>query len=215
MNRYLKGVLKKVIPNSFIIRTLQTNRKAVLITFDDGPHETFTPQVLSLLDKYNTRAVFFVVGKYVKHNEHILREILKRKHMIANHSYEHPNRPMVSYAECRQEVSRCQDLIHRIVGERPKYFRPPMGIISINGLLAAKRFHLKTVIWSCEGGDWVDDEKPCAEKIADRVLGQVKPGDIICLHDNQPNIVRTLDKLLPALERKGYNLLEGIDALPK
>ena len=215
MKNRIKKLIKKTIPNSLIVRHVTSSPRTILLTFDDGPHEEITPEVLSILDKYNARTIFFVVGKFVKNNALLLKEIKKRKHIIGNHSYEHFNRKMVSYNEYKKELQKCQAIIKRITGDKPSYYRPPMGLITLNGLILAKKYGMKTVLWSCDGGEWSNNIDKGADVIANQVLNLARDRSIVCLHDNNPKIIDVLEIILPALKLEGYDLANGINGLPK
>jgi len=83
------GVTK--IEKNFFLDSINhlSHKKRVLLTFDDGPHPEYTPQILQILDKYQTKAVFFVIGKNAEKYPDLLKEIYQRGHIIANHSYSH------------------------------------------------------------------------------------------------------------------------------
>lgn len=212
MNKKFKNFIKKIIPNSILIRKLSNNKKKrLLLSFDDGPHEHITPQVLSLLEEFNAIAIFFVVGKFVKKHPNLLSEIKEKGHIIGNHTYNHPNRRIESYSEYFSELKKTQKIIHEIIGKKPKYFRPPMGKISLKGLFATKKVKMKTILWSSEGGEWGRYQHEDAITIAKRFLRTVKHRDIILFHDNNPKIIEILNIVLPELKRKDYDLVEAIN----
>lgn len=127
---------------------------------------------------------FFTAGKYVNKYPYLLSEIKKRGHLIGNHTYNHPNRRIITFSEYMNELGSCQNIMSKITGEKPKYFRPPKGLISLKGLLTAKKLELKTVLWSIQGGEWGPHKHDDAKTIASRLLRNVRSGDIILLHDN-------------------------------
>jgi peptidoglycan/xylan/chitin deacetylase (PgdA/CDA1 family) len=214
MNKKIKNLLKRIIPNSVIIRKLNKSNNMLLLTFDDGPHAHITPQILNLLEKFEVRAIFFVIGEFVRKYPELLLEIKKRGHIIGNHTYGHPNFRIRSYSEYMTELIKTQNLIQELTGEKPKYFRPPMGVISFKGIFAAKKMKMKIVLWSCEGGEWGLYEQNDAKTIAKRLLRTVNYSDIILLHDNNLKVVEILNKILPMLKQKNYNMSAGVNYLP-
>lgn len=155
MKALIKEIVKKLVPNTVIRRTLTgqgSNR--VTLTFDDGPHPDLTPQVLDLLDEFDTRACFFLVGKFIAKYPELLSEIRQRGHLLGNHTYEHPRHGYASFDEYCRDIGRCQQLIFDLTSQQVVHFRPPEGIISLKGLRAARSFKLRTIVWSCEGAEW-------------------------------------------------------------
>jgi peptidoglycan/xylan/chitin deacetylase (PgdA/CDA1 family) len=183
-------------------------RKAISITFDDGP----TPATLSLLDildRYRVRATFFQVGGNVAAFPDISREVVSRGHEIGNHSYTHPNFAFKSPAFVANEFTRAQQLIVETTGVQPRFLRAPYGVRWFGFRAVQRRLGLLGVTWSVIGLDW----KHPADRIAERVITGARDGGIICLHDGRgnlkdPDVEPTLEavrRILPDLVEKGYH----------
>lgn len=181
--------------------------KLLALTFDDGPNPAITPKLLDLLDRHRARATFFLVGKYVRESPALVREIADRGHLIANHTFTHPNLFFCGREETHEELLRCSDAIVTSTGVVPRWFRPPFGFRSPWSVETALRLGMRTVMWTLLPGDW--QPKPL-----DSLLARLRPieeraraansvhGDILCLHDGdyaRPSADRTLT--LAALER--------------
>jgi peptidoglycan-N-acetylglucosamine deacetylase len=177
------------------------------LTFDDGPNPAMTPRLLELLEKYNAKATFFVIGRFVRECPQLTREISARGHMVGNHTQTHPNLFWLSPRGVRSELRQCQDALQDTLGAPAEYFRPPYGLRNPWVVSTAHQLGLQTVMWTRIPGDWY--EKPVewltrrmrpiarnAENAARR-----KSGDVLCLHDGahrQLNGDRT--RTLAALE---------------
>jgi peptidoglycan/xylan/chitin deacetylase (PgdA/CDA1 family) len=215
MKKTIKATIKKLIPNAVILRALEKyGHNSLALTFDDGPHPDLTPRVLDILEEYKVRAFFFVVGKFLEKYPNLLIDIRQRGHIIGNHTYEHPEKNYSSYFAYKMDVKKCQDKIYQITGEKALYFRPPRGVVSLKSLWVAKTFKLKTVLWSCEGGEWDVNRTDDATTIANRLLTSLKPNDIVLLHDNNPKILNILEIILPSLKQNDIDLYNAINHLP-
>ena len=165
--------------------------RKLALTFDDGPNPAITPQLLTLLEHHQARATFFVIGKFVRDNPALAREVVAAGHIIGNHTETHPNLFWCGKNETREQLRRCNEAISAATGNSPRWFRPPYGFRSpwLSGV--AREFHLSTVMWTRIPGDW--RPKPAewlirrTRPIADRAQRDLKnpsaPGDILCLHD--------------------------------
>lgn len=210
----IKDLVKTAIPNSFLVHRLpQKTPNSILLTFDDGPNEKITPQVLERLEKYNVRAVFFVVGREIKKQPHIIDLILSKGHVIGNHTYSHPHQKMPPLQQYRHEMIRCQEIIKTRSESTPMLYRSPMGILSLSGLLIAKSLQLKTVLWSIEGGEWGVNKEDDAETLGNRLKKNLQPRDIVLLHDDNIKMPVILDIILPDLKKRGIDLYNGVKAL--
>lgn len=213
MTEIIKQIAKNIIPSNLM--TYRLNRKAsnsILLTFDDGPHETITPLVLECLEKYKVRAIFFVVGRFAQKNPYLLEMIERKGHCIANHSYEHPNDRVPGFLYFRKDIIKCQNLVKDICGKEPRFYRPPGGLISPKTLLAAKSVGLRSVLWSNAGGEWAERMTAEHSIIAKRLLETLSPRDIVLLHDNNPKVPKILDIILPFLTKQ-FDLFNAVEKL--
>jgi peptidoglycan-N-acetylglucosamine deacetylase len=170
--------------------------KTLAITFDDGPNPSITPKLLDLLDKYNARATFFVIGKFVRDVPSLLQETVARGHSIGNHTETHPNLFLRSSSRIREELERCNNAIAEAVGGSPRWFRPPFGLRNPWVLPAVNRLGMQAVMWTLIPRDWsapssewlVPRLQPIARHALTHSDGKGKftgsaSGDILCLHD--------------------------------
>ena len=214
MLKTLKKIVKGFIPNTLMIYRLpKSASNSILFTFDDGPHETITPSILEILEGYQIQAMFFVVGRTVYRNPHLLELIKNKGHYIGNHSYEHHNGRFPSFPVYKKDILKCQALVKSIVGFEPCFFRPPRGRINPTTLLAVKSCGLKSVLWSNEGGEWSYRSTAAPTVIARALLETLTPRDVVMLHDNNPKVPKILELILPALKAKNFDLINGLGSL--
>lgn len=202
--------LKGAIPRPLLIRHLRpSSARSLLLTFDDGPHRAFTPQVLDRLDAYGAKAVFFLVGNRVEREPHLAAEILRRGHLLGNHTYRH-QLPDPWFPRYLADVRRCQQVLESHTGMRPTLFRPPKGHLTLTSLCVPVLLGLRTVNWSLNVRDWSCKTRELAEAAADRVVQQAEPGRIVLLHDDQEQVITVLDRALPRLRDAGFDLSSAI-----
>lgn len=185
--------------------------RKLAVTFDDGPNPAITPKLLDLLDRYNAKATFFLIGKFVRECPELVKETLARGHAIGNHTELHPNLFWLNPVKVQVELRLCHDAIRHAIGGPPKWFRPPFGLRNPWVIPTATAFGYKTVMWTLIPGDWragsaewlISRMQPVADRAARRAGGVAAPGtgDILCLHDGyhkELNADRT--RTLAALE---------------
>ena len=159
------------------------------LTFDDGPNPAITPRLLDLLDKFNAKATFFVIGKFVRECSQLVREISLRGHLVGNHTQTHPNLFWLSPGGVRSELQKCQEALRDTLGAPAKYFRPPFGLRNPWVVSTARELGMQTVMWTLLPGDWYERPVewliPRLQPIADNAQhpAQRKSGDVLCLHD--------------------------------
>lgn len=160
-----------------------TKSKGVALTFDDGPSPLSTPILLNLLELYNFKATFFVIGKKAEKYPNLIADILAGGHTIGNHSWQHDNLLMLrSKKKLGQDIRKTQEVLNRF-GIQTLVFRPPAGITNPRLKSVLQNENLLTVTFSCRPFDHGNKK---ITNLAERVLGRLKPGNIILLHDIAP-----------------------------
>jgi peptidoglycan/xylan/chitin deacetylase (PgdA/CDA1 family) len=192
-----------------VIYSVPTTEKVMALTYDDGPHPVFTPQLLDILDKYHVKATFFMIGKSMEAHPEIVREVIRRGHVIGNHTYSHPrNIDLDTQAQVIRELDRCEQLIERLTGSRAHLFRPPRGMIDGSVFSVADEEGYKTILWSvC--ADHHDALTP--QLMAQRVVDHIRPGGIILAHDGSVSSrwrdIAATPLIIEALRRRGYRFV--------
>jgi polysaccharide deacetylase family sporulation protein PdaB len=184
--------------------------KVVALTFDDGPHPVYTTEILDLLNEYNIKATFFVLGKFAEQYPDIIKRQAEEQHEIGNHTYSHININKVSREKFEEEFDKTQKVISSLTGIESKVFRPPYGSCNEKTMKIVNTQECNVVLWSYrqDSKDW---SNPDVDKIIDTTLSNVENGDIILFHDyvyyDKSNTVEALKVIIPELISRGYNFV--------
>ncbi len=170
----------------------------IVLTFDDGPDKN-TPEILELLEKYNAKASFFIIGEKAIANKEIIEEIYKKGHLIGNHSYNHKWKfPLQKVKDIKEEISKTQQIISDITNEDCKYFRPPFGVTNPLISMALRSFHFNVIGWNIRSLDTVKTK----EEALNNVISNIKSGDIVLLHDTTKDIIWILEEVFKILKER-------------
>ncbi len=197
------------IGSNVYVRTLcrgVKNKRVVAITFDDGPDERMTPEVLDILREYGVRATFFLTGKNVGKNPEIAGRMVEEGHIVANHTYTHS--PSFTFASARQvdkDLEACNEAIFSATGRRPLLFRPPYGVTNPPIGRTVRKRGLVAVGWSIRSLDTMKNRS--RTDVCRRVLRRLRPGAVILLHDRCEGCTGLLRTLLPAIKERGYRFV--------
>jgi peptidoglycan/xylan/chitin deacetylase (PgdA/CDA1 family) len=131
-----------------------SDTQEVALTFDDGPNDPYTQQLLDLLDRRKVRATFFLMGSYVRRRPEIARAIRQRGHLLGNHTVTHPSLLWQPTKRVREELAGCNAAIEDATGEAVKWFRPPFGARRPDVLRTAAELGLIPVMWNVTAHDW-------------------------------------------------------------
>lgn len=193
-----------------VVHRVRVTEPLVALTFDDGPREPHTSQILDVLADQGVKATFFLIGENAGRHPEVVRRIVDEGHAIGNHSWSHPRLGSASAATVADEIGRTDALIERLTGVRTTLFRPPYGHLgrSLTGAGAepARRGHL-LVMWSVQVNDWATDS---ALTVAVRSLRGVEPGSIVLLHDgggDRGHTVTATRWMVGRLARQGYRMV--------
>ncbi len=176
------------------------DRKRVALTFDDGPGEG-TEGLLDGLKDRNAKATFFVVGEKVEQYPDTVQRMKDEGHLIGNHTYTHVQMNTLSCEAAIAEVKKTSELIESIVGEGTGYLRPPYGECTKQ---MKKELDMFIVLWDVDPLDWsIQNEDAVVEK----VLRDVKDGDIILMHDGYETSVTAAMEIIDTLKKQGYEFV--------
>ena len=177
----------------------------IALTFDDGPHPYQTDKILALLEKYNIKATFFVVGENVSYYADVLRREVAAGHEIGNHTYHHTVLAGCTEDTIHEELYTTAAIIEEVTGQKPTLFRPPEGNVECIEKADAEGYTV--VLWSVDTRDWA---KTPAREIVENVKMHVKNGSILLFHDyvsKDAHTYEALETLLPALIDMGYEFV--------
>ncbi len=189
-----------------IISRGKRGTRSVAITFDDGPSPLSTPIVLALLDRYQLKATFFLIGTKAARYPDLVAQILGQGHTIGNHSWEHDSFLMLrSRQRIEEDISKAQQQLTKL-GAKPRFFRPPVGVTGPRLWRALRKERLIAVSSSCRAYDRGNRN---VHNLADKILRKLGPGKIILLHDLPPieasamgEWQQELDKLLQTVSSR-------------
>ena len=193
--------------------------RGVALTFDDGPHPTHTREVLDLLDEAGAKATFFVVGEKAARYPEVIREIARRGHELAGHSYTHDrflNMRAERRIEC--EIADTARVIEELTGQRTRFFRPPVGFTSPRTTVGVRALATNVVGWTARAYDGLSFTT--AAHIVERITPRLADGAIVLLHDSpergdrRPASVEALRGLLEAMRTRSLTAVSLSAWLP-
>jgi peptidoglycan-N-acetylglucosamine deacetylase len=178
--------------------------KYVYLTFDDGPHPTYTPKILDILRSYGVKATFFQIGQNVSRYPNLTLRAHQRGHSVQNHTWSHPDLRYVSWTTFKSQITKTDKYIKAQTGYTPRCLRPPYGAVNTQVRNRAASLNKTIRLWSVDPRDW---SRPGTTTIVNRVLNNVKSGSVILLHDgggNRSQTVSALPTILKTLKARGY-----------
>ncbi|SHH19397.1 polysaccharide deacetylase family protein [Tepidibacter thalassicus] len=206
-----------IIPNYYnkyvsckVLRRMNTKDKKIALTFDDGPDERYTNRLLDLLKKYDVKATFFIVVYNMYGNEKIVERIIEEGHSIGIHSLKHKHPWLSSPFGTIKDFKESLKIFNEL-GIKTILFRPPWGMFNILTQFIVNILGLKTVLYSLSARDWSD--KVSHDYIANKIINNVKCGDIILLHDSggakgaPDRTIKALENVIPELIEDGYDFV--------
>lgn len=179
-----------------LILSEYANKKVVALTFDDGPGK-YTDDLLEILEKYNAKATFFILGSCVQGNEAIIQKAYEQGHEIATHGYSHKIMTNLSTSDLEEDIQLSLDAIYPNIQGDITLLRPPYGLVNDNVENILSKFNLKCVKWDLDSLDW---KLRNTGKITQRVLSQVEDKKIILMHDIYKTSVEAVECILQELQ---------------
>lgn len=190
--------------------------KQIALTFDDGPDNHFTPQILNILQKEKIPATFFVLGNQVKKHPNILKRMVREGHLVGNHLESHRDISKLSRNELQQEIQETERLVYQLTQKKMRLIRPPYGNINDELKDYAKKHHHSIIHWSVDPLDWDGRSK---QKIMETIRQTAQKGDVILLHasgggNSLEGTVKALPEIIRYYRSRGYQFVT-IDRLFK
>lgn len=180
---------------------IDPNAPMVALTFDDGPNPSNTKRILDVLNTNYSHATFFVVGTNAEKYPDTLKAISSSGSEIGNHSYAHTNLTKVSAAEVEEEIAAVNRAVKKATGENTTVIRPPYGAFDDDLL---NQLQEPIVLWDLDTEDW---DSRNAQIIVDKILSEVKDGDIVLMHDIYESTAEAVEILVPKLKEQGYQIV--------
>ncbi|MCT4593497.1 MAG: polysaccharide deacetylase family protein [Anaeromicrobium sp.] len=198
----------KVLP----IYCVDKEEKKVAISFDAAWGDQYTDGILEVLDKYNVKTTFFLVGFWVDKYPDMVKKISDKGHEVQNHSTTHPHMSKLTREQISKELSTTGKKIEELTGTRPTLFRPPFGDYNNILIETAKEEGYYTIQWDVDSLDWKElGSKP----VVDRVTRNVKKGSIVLFHNNAKYVLEYLPLVIEKLQKEGYEIVPISDLIMK
>ncbi|WP_278235846.1 polysaccharide deacetylase family protein [Isoptericola sp. AK164] len=177
--------------------------QCVALTFDDGPVAE-TERLLRILERKDAPATFFMVGDNVAKNPQIARAVADGGHLVANHSWSHPQLTTLGDAAVREELRSTSEAIADATGTTPFLLRPPYGDVDGRVRTLATRTGLDVMTWNLDTLDWQTRD---AKETRRAVRQQVEPGSNVLMHDIHATTVDAVGKIIKDLRDEDYVLV--------
>ena len=210
----------EVLPTSFVIQRFGTAPKKLVLTFDDGPDPTWTPQILDILKEKHVHATFFMIGENAGAHPDLVEREYEEGHDVGDHTFTHPNVVELPQGMAKLEINATRRLFEAITGHSMRLFRAPFLGDSdpttwdeLEPVALAQSMGFVTVGLRIDPDDWL---RPPAQTIVDRILKQVadqdpdNAGNVILLHDaggDRAETIKALPQLIDALRARGYEFI--------
>ncbi len=188
-----------------VFTKVNTDRKEIAITFDDGPHPN-TLKVLEVLEKFQVKAGFFCIGNRIQKHQEIFKKIAQAGHTIGNHSYSHDYMlPFFSEKKLVADILQAESLITGLAGYSNKIFRPPFGVTNPTVARVVARTGLLAIGWNLRSFDTIAGKR---EKLIGRILRKIKPGTVLLLHDDREGTAEILETILLYCKKAGFAVVD-------
>jgi peptidoglycan/xylan/chitin deacetylase (PgdA/CDA1 family) len=193
--------------------SFKSEGKQIALTFDDGPNEPYTSQLLKILKRHQVHSTFFCCGACISRYPEMLCKIIEDGHILGNHSHDHNLLHYLKPKKYIEEVKKTNKLIHSITGITPSLYRSPW-LFRTPSLLASVKSLSMLPIWGIFGSE-LEVFQPSAESMAKRAFSLAKPGAILIFHDgresrggNRQQTIDAINLLIPLLKKEGYTFVQ-------
>ena len=175
--------------------------KKIALTFDDGPHPSYTEQLLDGLKERGVHATFFVTGEHAKLHPDVIARMQSEGHLIGNHTYSHIQLQKGNREEFKEELIKTNEVLKEITGEDVEYVRPPYGSWDKS---FEKELNMFPVLWTIDPLDWCSRN---AEGVVRKVVAKAGENEIILLHDYYDSSVTAALRIVDELLEEGYEFV--------
>lgn len=186
------------------IRELDPEKPMIALTFDDGPHYQQTPRLLELLEEYDVKSTFFILGDrshFSESNKKTVKMVADAGHEIASHTYSHKNLKTLTLEQLTEEIVKARENLYALTGEYPTFVRPPYGAYND---LTKEYSYAPLIAWNLDSKDWDFRD---TEKVIAHVLSEAGDGKIVLMHDIHWFTVDAVEVLIPELMERGYQIV--------
>ena len=188
-----------------VICSAKTGKKEIAISFDDGPANEHTAEILQVLEEQGVKAAFFCIGKRISKNEKLFRQLIENGHVIGNHSYSHHLWfDLFSAKKMLADLKTMDKEMERVTGLQPKLFRPPYGVTNPNVKKAIINGGYIPVGWSVRSMDTIIKNE---KTLLDKINKSLKPGAIFLFHDTSKTALAVLPAFIKWVQQNGYEIV--------
>ncbi len=185
------------------VEGIDPDKPMIALTFDDGP-SVHTPRLLNAFKKHGGKGTFFVVGKNLESHKLTAQRIVNEGHEIASHSWSHPDLTLLSFEKTKNQIVKTHNEIFEVTGVYPKLIRPPYGAYNNTVKYCAYTCNEAVITWSFDTFDWKTKN---ADAVYNTIMTNAKDGLMVLCHDIHPTTVDAMERVIPALIEKGYQLV--------
>ena len=186
------------------VYNVETEEKVLSISFDAAWGSANTEGILDILDRYEVKTTFFLVGFWAEKYPELVAELVARGHEIGNHSATHPHMSQLSQAQIREELKKTSDLVQSITGQPTTLFRPPYGEYNDAVVRVSREEGYECVQWNVDSLDW---KNLGTENMIRQCTKSVHPGDIVLFHNDSKYILEALPTILEYYTQAGYKII--------
>ncbi len=186
------------------VYSVARNDKVVSISFDAAWGGDQTIPLLDILDKYNVKTTFFLVGFWVDKYPELVKEMVARGHEIGNHSQSHPHMSQLNEEKIKEELRIMSDKVERITGVRPTLFRPPYGDYNDRVVTVSRLEGYEVVQWSVDSLDW---KNRGVADIIKQCTTNIQNGDIVLFHNDAQHVLQALPTVIEHYQGLGYQII--------
>lgn len=195
------------------------NPKHLALTFDDGISE-YTEELLDILDQHQVKATFFILGESLQasnHNKRILIRMIQEGHIVASHSFDHPDLTQLTRDQIKDQMDQTSDAIQSVIGVRPRFMRPPYGYVNMKVVNCLKSSGYLIINWNHDTNDWKFQDS--YGTIVGYVQNQISfpharnQGPIILQHDRLKSSIKLQSGIIKILRKKGYQFVSMYECI--
>ena len=198
------SIMAAVTTRELPVYNVDTEEKVLSISFDAAWGRANTEGILEILDRYDVKTTFFLVGFWAEKHPDLVAELVARGHEIGNHSATHPHMAQLSDAKIREELRQCSEMVRSITGQPTTLFRPPYGEYNDRVVLVSREEGYECVQWNVDSLDW---KNISAQDMVKRCTKNTNPGDIVLFHNDSKYILEALPLILEYYISEGYRII--------
>lgn len=202
--REAPSVMTAVATRELPVYNVDTEEKVLSISFDAAWGSAHTEGIMEILDRYDVKTTFFLVGFWAEKHPELVAELVARGHEIGNHSATHPHMSQLSAAQIREELRQCSELVRSITGKPTTLFRPPYGEYNDTVIRVGREEGYECVQWNVDSLDW---KNLGTDNMVRQCIKEVHPGDIVLFHNDSKYILEALPQILEYYTQAGYKII--------